>query len=75
MEGAMAIHCNVGVVQTSLVGVIPVFYQETMSYHPQGIPNVISLSLASKYFHITYDSQDGNFFRLHKSDGSYNEFR
>ena len=75
MEGAMAICCNADVVHTPLSGVVSGFEQEKMWYHPQGIANVISLYLTRKNFHIAYNSQDGNVFRLHKPDGSYHEFR
>ena len=75
MEGAMTIHWNAGVFCTSLAGVIPRFEQETTWFHPPGIANFRSLYLARKNFQVTYDSQDGNVFRLHKPDGSYHEFR
>ena len=53
MEGAMVIHCNVGVVHTSLSGVILRFEQETRLYYPQVINIFTHLSLARKHFHIT----------------------
>ena len=71
----MAINCNVDVICTSLAGLMPGFEQETTWYHPQGIANFISLSLARKHLHIIYNIQDGNVFHLHKPDGSYHGFR
>ena len=53
MEGAMVIHCNVGVVHTYLSGVILRFEQETRLYYPQVINIFTHLSLARKHFHIT----------------------
>ena len=75
MEGAMSIHCNEGVFHTSLSGVILGFEQDTKWCHPQGIVNVVSLSLARKHFHITYNIQEGNVFSLQKTYGSYHELR
>ena len=71
----MAIHCNTDIICTFLSGAITGFKQEKTWYHQQGIANVISLSLASKNFHIIYNSQDRILSRLHKPDGSYHEFR
>ena len=75
MEISIAIHCNLGIVHTNFSAVIPGNEQETTWYHPQVITNSISLSMASKQFHIIYNSQYGIISCLNKPDGSYHEFR
>ena len=69
----MDIHCNAGVTSTNLVGDLPGY--GTVWYYPQGIANILSLSHVKKQgYHVTYDSEDGNAFFVHKPDGSVRVF-
>jgi len=53
----MNIHCNAGIVSTSLVGDLPGY--STVWYHPKGIANILSLSrIIEKGYHVTFDSKD-----------------
>ena len=61
------IHCNAGVVSTDMVGDLPGY--DIVWYHPTGISNILSMSRAIKIFMITYDSANGNEFRMHKENG------
>eukprot|EP00978_Attheya_sp_CCMP212_P020630 scaffold59246_cov62-Attheya_sp.AAC.1 len=66
-KNSMDIHCNAGVTSTNLVGDLPGY--GTVWYHPQGIANILSLSNSKVKNHgnrVTYDSDDGNEFRVHK---------
>eukprot|EP00978_Attheya_sp_CCMP212_P042042 scaffold250013_cov31-Attheya_sp.AAC.1 len=64
----MDIHCNAGVTSTSLVGDLAGY--GVVWYHPNGIANILSLSrVKNNGFHITYDSDDGNEFVVHKPNG------
>ena len=56
-----------------MVGDLPGY--GTVWYHPTGIANILSLSRAIKIFKITYDSANGNQFRMHKEDGEDRLFR
>ena len=47
----------------------------TVWYHPTGIANILSLSRAINIFTITYDSANGNEFRMHKENGEDRLFR
>ena len=67
------IHCNAGVASTDMVGGIPGY--DTVWYNPTGITNILSLSRAIKIFTITYDSVNGNEFRIHKENGEDRLFR
>ena len=56
-----------------MVGDLPGY--GTVWYHPTGIANILSMSRAIKIFTITYDSANGNEFRMHKEDGEDRLFR
>jgi hypothetical protein len=58
-NGFMDIHCNAGVMSTSLVGIA----------HPDGIANILSLSRIVKD-RVTLDSVSGNVFNVHKPNGT-----
>jgi hypothetical protein len=69
----MDIHCNAGVTSTNLVGDFPGY--GTVWYHPQGIANILSMSrVKAQGYHITYDSNKGNEFCVHKPDGTIRNF-
>ena len=59
------IHCNTGVASTDMVGDLPGY--GTVWYHPTGIEKILSLSRAIKIFTITYNSANGNKFRMHNT--------
>ena len=68
----MDIHCNAGIVSTNLVGDLPGY--GTVWYHPKGIANILSLSRLKEKYRVTYDSENGNDFIVHKPDGNYWHF-
>ena len=72
-QATMDIHCNAGVASTNQVGDLPGY--GTVWYHPEGIANILSLSRVKEHgYHVTYDSQDGNRFVVHKPDGTLRIF-
>ena len=52
----MAVHCTLGVAQTSTVGEIPGFEQDDTWLYPSGIANILSLVLVRKQYCVTYES-------------------
>ena len=74
-EKQMDIHCNAGVASTNLIGDLPGY--GTVWYHPQGIANILSLTkVASRDgYRVTFDSNGGNQFLVHKPDGSVRTFK
>lgn len=67
--GYMDIHCNAGVSSTNLMGDLPGY--GPVWYNPKGIANILSLSrVQDRGYRITYDSDDGPVFTIHKADGS-----
>ena len=58
---------------TDIVGDLPGY--GTVWYHPTGIANILSLSCAINIFTVTYDSANGNNFRMHKENGGDRLFR
>ena len=58
----MHIHCNAGTVVCDTIGDLPGF--GTVWYHPNGIANVLSLAKVQKMFRVTYDSHNGNCFKV-----------
>ena len=73
-ESFMDIHCNAGVASTNLVGELPGY--GTVWYHPKGIANILSLArVRERGYTITFDSHNGNCFRVIKPDGSMRVFR
>jgi hypothetical protein len=66
---SVSIHCNAGVARTTnLIGDLP--GDGTVWYHPKGIANILSLSRVKEhaYSRVTYDSDGGNSFSVHKPD-------
>ena len=71
---SMTIHCNAGVTTTDLIGELSGY--GTVWYHPDGIANILSLARVKEQgYHVTYDSEDGNRFTIHKSNGSVRIFK
>ena len=56
-----------------MVGDLPGY--STFWYQPTGIANILSLSRDIKIFTITYDSANGNKFRMHKENVEDRLFR
>jgi hypothetical protein len=69
----MDIHCDAGVTSTNLIGDLPGY--GPVWYHPNGIANIISLARMKDQHHVTFDSENGNRFTIHKKDGSTRDFR
>ena len=68
-DGSMKIHCNAGVATTNQVGDLDGY--GTVWYHPNGIANILSFSrVREQGYRVTYDSEAGNKFTVHKNDGS-----
>ena len=67
---SMSIHCNAGVTTTNLIGELSGY--GTVWFHPDGIANILSLARIKdeQGYRVTYDSNNGNRFVIHKSDGS-----
>ena len=71
---SMSIHCNAGVATTNLIGNLPGY--GTVWYHPKRIANILSLSRVKEHgYRVTYDSDGGNSFSVHKSDGTVRVFK
>jgi Reverse transcriptase (RNA-dependent DNA polymerase)/Zinc knuckle len=69
----MRIHCNAGTTTTRMIGDLPGY--GTVWYHPDGIANILSLSRISQQYRVTFDSNNGNEFVVHKNDGSCHRFK
>jgi hypothetical protein len=69
----MDIHCNAGVTSTDLIGDLPGY--GPVWYHPNGIANILSPSRMKDRHRVTFDSNNGNRFIIHKKDGSTRDFR
>jgi hypothetical protein len=41
----------------------------TIWFHPHGIANIIALTNMKRKYRVSYDSQNGNEFKVHKPDG------
>ena len=66
--GSMMIHCNAGVATTNQIGDLPGY--GTVWYHPNGIANILSLARVKEHgYRVTYDSDGGNHFTVHKDNG------
>ena len=73
-DGFMAIHCNAGITSTNLVGDLPGYGE--VWYNPNGIANILSLSrVKARGFRVTFDSNTGNEFHVHKTDGNKRVFQ
>jgi hypothetical protein len=73
VSGYMQLFTQAGSTTTYLVGDLP--GNGTVWFHPKGIANIIALSDMKKKHRTTYDSQDGNEFRIHKTDGTCRVFK
>ena len=58
-EGAIRIHCNIGVKVMDRIGKLPVY--GTVWYEPTRIANILSMSRATKKFRVIFDSEGGHF--------------
>lgn len=73
-NGSMMIHCNAGVATTNQIGDLPGY--GTVWYHPNGIANILSLARVKEHgYRVTYDSDGGNHFTVHKDDGTCRVFK
>ena len=66
----VTVNCNAGTTQTNQVGDLkgigPVWY------HPEGIANILSMSLIEEQYPVTYSKEVG--FVIHKGDGTVRRF-
>jgi hypothetical protein len=70
----MDIHCNAGVTSTNLVGDLPGYGE--VWFNPNGIANILSLSrVKQRGFRVTFDSENGNEFHVHKPNGTTRVFQ
>ena len=59
---------------TNLVGDLPRY--DTVWNHPKGIANILSLSRVREHgYRVTYNSDGGNSFSVHKPDGTIRTFK
>jgi Reverse transcriptase (RNA-dependent DNA polymerase) len=74
VDTKMFIHCNAGVATTTQMGDLPNY--GAVWYHPDGIANILSLSrVRANGYHVTYDSDNGNQFVVHKPNGTQRCFQ
>lgn len=71
-DGELTIHCNAGVATTNMVGDFDRY--GTVWFHPDGIANVLSLAKVKQKYCITFDSAEGNIFKVHKLNGKTCDF-
>jgi hypothetical protein len=68
-DGFMDIHCNAGMTSMNLVGDLPGYGE--VWYNPNGIAKILSISqVKERGFCVTFDSNTGNKFHVHKPDGN-----
>jgi hypothetical protein len=61
--GTMDINCTAGVTTPRMVGDLPGYGE--VWYHPDGIANILSLArVKGKGYAVTYDSAEGNHFKV-----------
>jgi hypothetical protein len=73
VPGYMELSTQAGSTMTNLVGELPGY--GTVWFHPKGITNILALANVKKRHHITYDSNNGNEFLVHKDDGAVKVFK
>ena len=70
---SMRIHCNAGVTTTKQIGDLPGY--GVVWYHPNGIANILSVARVKEHgYRVTFDSDNGNAFHVHKPDGTVRIF-
>jgi hypothetical protein len=67
------IKCNAGVTRTDMVGDLPGYGE--VWYNQNGIANILSLSRVESKYRITYDSDHGKQFVVHKAGGMVRRFK
>ncbi len=72
VKGHMQLSTQAGSTSTNLVGELPGY--GTVWFHPNGIANILSLTKMKAKHRVTYDSTDGNEFRVHKTGGTVRIF-
>ena len=71
--GKLLIHCNAGTATTDMIGDFKSY--GTVWYHASGIANVLSLAKVKERFRVTFDSNKGNAFIVHKENGATRKFQ
>ena len=64
----MYIHWTSGVTWTNLASDLPGY--GAVWFHPEGIANILSLSLVKAKYCVTFDSANRNEFVVHKTSGT-----
>jgi hypothetical protein len=72
-KNKMTIHCNAGVTTTNLIADLPGFGEVWFSEH--AIANILSLSKVKEKYRVTFDSNNGNLFVVHKPSGQDRKFK
>lgn len=60
--------CNAGAVTVNQMGMFRGYGR--VWYHPGAIANILSLSNVQSLFRVTYDNRDGDYFLVHRTDGT-----
>jgi len=60
----MQIHCTAGTTTTNMVTDLPGYGM--VWFHPNGITNILSLARVKAKYQVTYDSDGGNAFVVHR---------
>ena len=76
VDSFMTVHCNAGSRRTNLMGDLP-GYPRPVWYSPHAIANILSLCNVKNIprWRVTYDSSNGDEFRVTKDDGKVVKFR
>jgi hypothetical protein len=69
VEHTMHVKCNAGVTSTNLMGRFGDFPDEPVWYNPNGVPNILSLYIMTKYYRVTMDTNKDNAMLVWKKDG------
>ena len=71
MKGHLVLNTNGGVLRTNLMAYVKGFKEAgKVWYSEKAITNILSLSMITKKFRVTFDSQEGGTFILHRSEGN-----
>lgn len=68
VRNCMKLVCNAGTVIVTQMGTFPGYGE--VWYHPAAIANILSLSNVQRHFKVTFNSDNGNQFVVHRPDGT-----
>lgn len=72
VRDTMRIVCNAGTIVVTHMGTLKGYGE--VWYHPDAIANILSLRNVQDKFRVTYDSETGNRFVVHRPDGTQRVF-